>query len=56
MTKGKRLIEALSRLVGGAPHVEGLPVIIVSVTAGLVMAAVRSSSGRSRRETSTCAP
>lgn len=33
------IIEALSRLIGGAPHVEGLPVIIVSVTAGLVMAA-----------------
>jgi len=32
------IIEALSRLVGGAPHVEGLPVIIVSVVAGVVMA------------------
>lgn len=31
--------EALSRLIGGAPHVDGLPVIIVSVIAGLVMAA-----------------
>lgn len=33
------IAEALSRLIGGAPHVEGLPVIIVSVIAGLVMAA-----------------
>jgi cobalt-zinc-cadmium efflux system protein len=32
------IIEALSRLIGGAPHVEGLPVIIVSVVAGAVMA------------------
>jgi cobalt-zinc-cadmium efflux system protein len=32
------IAEALSRLVGGAPQVEGLPVIIVSVAAGLVMA------------------
>jgi cobalt-zinc-cadmium efflux system protein len=29
------IAEALSRLVGGAPHVEGVPVIIVSVIAGL---------------------
>lgn len=33
------IVEALSRLVGGAPHIEGLPVVIVSVVAGLVMAA-----------------
>jgi cobalt-zinc-cadmium efflux system protein len=32
------IVEALSRLAGGAPHIEGLPVIIVSVIAGLVMA------------------
>lgn len=30
---------ALSRLIGGAPHVEGVPVIVVSVVTGLVMAA-----------------
>jgi cobalt-zinc-cadmium efflux system protein len=33
------IIEALRRLTGGAPHVEGLPVIVVSVIAGAVMAA-----------------
>lgn len=33
------IAEALSRLTGGAPHIEGLPVIIVSIIAGLVMAA-----------------
>lgn len=33
------IAEALNRLVGGAPHVEGLPVIIVSVIAGVVMTA-----------------
>lgn len=32
------IAEALSRLIGGVPHVEGLPVIVVSVIAGLVMA------------------
>lgn len=32
------IAEALSRLIGGAPHVEGLPVVIVSVIAVLVMA------------------
>lgn len=33
------IIEALRRLLGGAPHVDGLPVIIVSVIAGMVMGA-----------------
>lgn len=33
------IAEALSRLIGGAPHVQGLPIVIVSVIAGLVMAA-----------------
>jgi cobalt-zinc-cadmium efflux system protein len=33
------IVEALRRLIGGAPHVAGLPVIIVSVVAGIVMAA-----------------
>lgn len=33
------IIDALSRMVGGAPHVEGLPIIIVSIVGGLVMAA-----------------
>jgi cobalt-zinc-cadmium efflux system protein len=32
------IVEALRRLTTGTPHVEGLPVIIVSVIAGLVMA------------------
>jgi cobalt-zinc-cadmium efflux system protein len=32
------IVEALRRLLDGAPHVDGLPVIIVSVIAGLVMA------------------
>jgi cobalt-zinc-cadmium efflux system protein len=32
------IVEALRRLLDGAPHVHGLPVIIVSVIAGLVMA------------------
>jgi cobalt-zinc-cadmium efflux system protein len=32
------IVEAVRRLVDGAPHVDGLPVIIVSVIAGLVMA------------------
>lgn len=31
------IIEALRRLITGTPHVEGLPVIIISVIAGLVM-------------------
>lgn len=29
----------MRRLTGGVPHVEGLPVVVVSVIAGLVMAA-----------------
>ena len=33
------IIEALRRLTGGAPHVQGLPVIVVSLIAGAVMAA-----------------
>jgi cobalt-zinc-cadmium efflux system protein len=33
------IVEAVRRLAGGAPHVEGLPVVIISVIAGLVMAA-----------------
>ncbi len=33
------IAEGLRRLVAGAPHVEGLPVIVVSVIAGVVMAA-----------------
>jgi len=33
------IAEALRRLISGAPHVEGLPVIVVSVVAGVVMAA-----------------
>ena len=33
------IIEALSRLTGEAPHVRGLPVIVVSLIAGAVMAA-----------------
>ena len=33
------IIEALGRLTEGGPHVQGLPVIIVSVIAGAVMAA-----------------
>jgi cobalt-zinc-cadmium efflux system protein len=32
------IVIALQRLTGGAPHVEGLPVIVVSVVAGFVMA------------------
>jgi cobalt-zinc-cadmium efflux system protein len=32
------IVEGLRRLIGGTPHVEGLPVIIVSVIAALVMA------------------
>jgi len=32
------IVEAVRRLLDGAPHVDGLPVIIVSVIAGLVMA------------------
>jgi cobalt-zinc-cadmium efflux system protein len=32
------IVEAVRRLVDGAPHVDGLPVIVVSVIAGLVMA------------------
>lgn len=32
------IVEAVRRLSSGTPHVEGLPVIIVSVIAGLVMA------------------
>jgi cobalt-zinc-cadmium efflux system protein len=33
------IIAALSRLTGGAPHVQGLPVIVVSLVAGAVMVA-----------------
>jgi cobalt-zinc-cadmium efflux system protein len=33
------IVEALRRLIGTAPHVEGLPVIVVSIVAGAVMAA-----------------
>jgi cobalt-zinc-cadmium efflux system protein len=33
------IVEALRRLVAGPPHVEGLPVIVVSLIAGAVMAA-----------------
>jgi Co/Zn/Cd efflux system component len=33
------IVTALRRLTGGAPHVEGVPVIVVSVVAGFVMAA-----------------
>ena len=33
------IIAALSRLTGGAPHVRGLPVIVVSLIAGAVMVA-----------------
>ena len=33
------IIEALRRLTGGAPHVHGLPVIVVSLIAGAVMVA-----------------
>jgi cobalt-zinc-cadmium efflux system protein len=33
------IIEALRRLTGGAPHVQGLPVIVVSLIAGAVMVA-----------------
>ena len=33
------IAEALRRLIAGAPHVQGLPVIVVSVIAGAVMAA-----------------
>jgi cobalt-zinc-cadmium efflux system protein len=33
------IVEALRRLIAGAPHVDGLPVIVVSVIAGAVMAA-----------------
>jgi cobalt-zinc-cadmium efflux system protein len=33
------IVEALRRLLGGTPQVHGLPVIVVSVIAGLVMAA-----------------
>ena len=33
------IIAALSRLIGGAPHVQGLPVIVVSLIAGAVMVA-----------------
>jgi len=32
------IVEALKRLIGGAPHVAGLPVVIVSLIAGAVMA------------------
>lgn len=32
------IVAALRRLIGGAPHVEGLPVIVVSLIAGAVMA------------------
>jgi len=32
------IVEALRRLIGGAPHIEGLPVIVVSLIAGAVMA------------------
>jgi cobalt-zinc-cadmium efflux system protein len=32
------IVEGLSRLASGGPHVEGLPVMVVSVIAGLVMA------------------
>ena len=32
------IVEALRRLIGGAPHVAGLPVIVVSLIAGAVMA------------------
>lgn len=32
------IVEALRRLIGGAPHVEALPMIVVSVVAGIVMA------------------
>jgi len=31
------IVEALRRLIGGAPHVEGAPVIVVSLIAGVVM-------------------
>lgn len=33
------IVEAIRRLTDGAPHVDGLPVIVVSVIAGSVMAA-----------------
>jgi cobalt-zinc-cadmium efflux system protein len=33
------IVEALRRLIAGPPHVEGLPVIVVSLVAGAVMAA-----------------
>jgi cobalt-zinc-cadmium efflux system protein len=36
---GVVIVEALRRLTGGAPHVHGLPVIVVSLIAGAVMAA-----------------
>ena len=39
------IVEALRRLIGGAPHVEGLPVIIVSVVAAVVMAACALTIG-----------
>jgi len=33
------IVEAVTRLIAGPPHVEGLPVIVVSLIAGAVMAA-----------------
>ena len=33
------IVEALRRLIAGAPHIAGLPVIVVSLIAGAVMAA-----------------
>ena len=32
------IVAALRRLVGGAPHIEGVPVIVISLIAGAVMA------------------
>jgi cobalt-zinc-cadmium efflux system protein len=45
------IFEALRRLIEGAPHVHGLPVIIVSLIAGVVMGSVPSLSARSRATT-----
>ncbi|HEX4034888.1 MAG TPA: cation diffusion facilitator family transporter [Solirubrobacteraceae bacterium] len=44
------IVAAIRRLVGSAPHVAGLPVIIVSVIAGLVMAGCALIIGRVERD------
>src|SRR5579862_4844029 len=44
------IAEALRRLIAGAPHIEGLPVIVVSTIAGAVMAACALVIGTVERD------